>query len=331
MEKAAGRNPPPPNAAHSTEAVHGRDTKLMRMKTSWPKGEDLFYAVMAKLVRSLPISWASWLGGELGALQGRKALKDTNLYVSRLRANIARFSGVTDPAELDRRVIAFCRLTGRIYAEIPNLQRLYAAGRVEVVGEENLVADGKPRIILGSHVANWEMIGAAGYLVKGLSVLYSPIGNAFCRDIVLAARLAWPNSNVEMIRRSPSAALQLHRALKTGRNLVILVDEIGEGYVRGPSLGRSLPYAGNRWLAARLAARNDVNLVPVFVECLGFARYRVVVQSPLERPNGMGGATLERHLADQIDRRLEAWVLPRIETWHCLPNFDPEVAAPTDT
>jgi lauroyl/myristoyl acyltransferase len=299
------------------------------MKTSWPKGEELFDAVMVKLVRSLPISWASWLGGELGALQGRKALKGANLSVLRLRANIARFSGVTDPAELDQRVIAFCRLTGRIYAEIPNLQRLYAAGRVEVVGEENLVAAGKPCIIVGSHVANWEMLGAVAYRVNGLSVLYSPIRNAFRLDIVLAARLAWPD--VEMIPKSPAVALRLDRALKKGRNLVILVDEIGLGYVRGPSLGRSLPYAGNRWLAARLAARNDVNLVPVFVECLGFARYRVVVQSPLERPNGMGGATLERHLADQIDRRLEAWVLPRIETWHCLPNFDPEVAAPTDT
>jgi lauroyl/myristoyl acyltransferase len=299
------------------------------MKTSWPKGEELFDAVMVKLVRSLPISWASWLGGELGALQGRKALKGANLSVLRLRANIARFSGVTDPAELDQRVIAFCRLTGRIYAEIPNLQRLYAAGRVEVVGEENLVAAGKPCIIVGSHVANWEMLGAVAYRVNGLSVLYSPIRNAFRLDIVLAARLAWPD--VEMIPKSPAVALRLDRALKKGRNLVILVDEIGLGYVRGPSLGRSLPYAGNRWLAARLAARNDVNLVPVFVECLGFARYRVVVQSPLERPNGMGGATLERHLADQIDRRLEAWVLPRIETWHCLPNFNPEVAAPTDT
>lgn len=329
VRKKAGGNPSPPNNVRSAGAAHGCVTKPIRMKTSWPKGEELFDAVMVKLVRSLPISWASWLGGELGALQGRKALKGANLSVLRLRANIARFSGVTDPAELDQRVIAFCRLTGRIYAEIPNLQRLYAAGRVEVVGEENLVAAGKPCIIVGSHVANWEMLGAVAYRVNGLSVLYSPIRNAFRLDIVLAARLAWPD--VEMIPKSPAVALRLDRALKKGRNLVILVDEIGLGYVRGPSLGRSLPYAGNRWLAARLAARNDVNLVPVFVECLGFARYRVVVQSPLERPNGMGGATLERHLADQIDRRLEAWVLPRIETWHCLPNFDPEVAAPTDT
>jgi len=329
VRKKAGGNPSPPNNVRSAGAAHGCVTKPIRMKTSWPKGEELFDAVMVKLVRSLPISWASWLGGELGALQGRKALKGANLSVLRLRANIARFSGVTDPAELDQRVIAFCRLTGRIYAEIPNLQRLYAAGRVEVVGEENLVAAGKPCIIVGSHVANWEMLGAVAYRVNGLSVLYSPIRNAFRLDIVLAARLAWPD--VEMIPKSPAVALRLDRALKKGRNLVILVDEIGLGYVRGPSLGRSLPYAGNRWLAARLAARNDVNLVPVFVECLGFARYRVVVQSPLERPNGMGGATLERHLADQIDRRLEAWVLPRIETWHCLPNFNPEVAAPTDT
>lgn len=302
----------------------------MRMKLSLPKSEDFFDAVMVKLIRCLPIPWASWLGGAVGALRGRKALKDANPGAARLRANITRFSGVTDPAELDRRVIAFYRLTGRIYAEIPNLQRLYAAGRVEVVGEENLVAAGKPCILLGCHVANWEMIGAVAHRVNSLSVLYAPIRNAFHGEVVLAARLAWPDVDVEMIPKSPAAALRLNRALKKGRSLIILVDEIALGYIRGPSLGRSLPYAGNRRLAARLAVRNDINLVPVFVECVGFARYRVVIQSHVERPNGMIGETLERHLADQIDQRLEAWVRPRIETWHCLPNFDPELAAPPD-
>ena len=44
-----------------------------------PKTEELFEAFMVKLLRRLPITWASWLGGEMGAIQGRVALKGTSL------------------------------------------------------------------------------------------------------------------------------------------------------------------------------------------------------------------------------------------------------------
>jgi lauroyl/myristoyl acyltransferase len=296
------------------------------MKRSWPKAGEFFDAISVKLVRRLPLPLACWLGGEKGAIEGRRALKKADLSVTRLRDNIARFSGATDPAELDRRVIEFHRLMGRIYAEIPNMQRLYASGCVEMVGHEHLVTAGKPCIIVSAHIANWEMVLAVAHYSKGLSMLFAPLRNAFHLAIVHAARVAWPD--VTMIPRSQIAALKIDRALKKGRNVLIFVDEIRQGYVWGPTLGRAMPDDCNRWLAARLAVRNDINLVPVFVECLGLARYRVVVQSPLERPNGMGGETLARHFADQIDQRLEAWLRPRIETWFCLPSFDPEVSAP---
>jgi Kdo2-lipid IVA lauroyltransferase/acyltransferase len=296
------------------------------MKRSWPKAGEFFDAISVKLVRRLPLPLACWLGGEKGAIEGRRALKKADLSVTRLRDNIARFSGATDPAELDRRVIEFYRLMGRIYAEIPNMQRLYASGCVEMVGQEHLVTAGKPCIIVSAHIANWEMGLAVAHYSTGVSALFVPLRNAFQQSIVHAARVAWPD--LEMIPTSPVATLKMDRALKKGRNVALLVDEIHRGFVRGPSLGRAMPYAGNRWIAAQLAVRNEINIVPAFVECLGLARYRVVVQSPLERPNGMGGETLARHFADQIDQRLEAWLRPRIETWFCLPSFDPEVSAP---
>jgi lauroyl/myristoyl acyltransferase len=296
---------------------------------------ELFEALMVKLLRHLPITWASWLGGEVGAIQGRVALKGTSLWVQRLRRNITHFSGVTDPDELDRRVIAFTRRIGSFYAEYPNLQRLYASGRVELVGGEHLDAAGRPFILLGCHIANWELIGALARRWGGSAVLYLPLGDGIREKIALQARKAWPD--LELIPASPNAmlgidaVLRLDRAVNEGKNLAIFVDEERHGYVWSPSLGRSLPYAGNRWIAARLAARHNMNIVPAFVERLGLARYRIVVQPALERPQDTTSQqALAWYLADQINERVEAWVRPRIENWYWLPYFESDLPCPMD-
>ncbi len=293
-----------------------------------PKTEELFEAFMVQLLRRLPITWASWLGGEIGAMRGRSALKGTSLWVQRLRRNIAHFSGITDPAELDRRVIAFTRRIGSFYAEYSNLQRLYASGRVEVVGGEHLDAAGRPFILVSCHVANWEYVCTLAYKYADWTALYLPLGGGIREKSVLDARKAWPG--LEFIPASPSAARQLDRTLQQGRGLLIYIDEEKEEYVWGPSLGRTLPYAGNRWLAARLAVRHGVNILPAFVEYLGPAKYRVVVQPALERPEGMAGEALARNLADQIDARSEAWIRPRIENWYWLPYFEADAPRPIE-
>lgn len=293
-----------------------------------PKRVELFEALMVKLLRHLPITWASWLGGEMGAIQGRVALKGTSLWVQRLRRNIAHFSGITSPTELDQRVIAFIRRIGQHYAEYSNLRRLYASGRVEVIGEEHLNTAGTPFILVGCHIANWEYVGVLSYKHADWKALYLPLGNGFREKLVLKARKAWPG--LEFIPASALAARQLDRTLQQGKGLLIYIDEEREGYVSGPSLGRTLAYAGNRWLAARLAVRHDVNIIPVFVEYLGLAKYRVVVQPALERPAGMKDEALARHLADQIDARSEEWVRPRIENWYWLPYFDADAPSPIE-
>ena len=165
-------------------------------------------------------------------------------------------------------------------------------------------------------------------------MLYLPLGGGIREKIALQARKAWPD--LELIPASPNAmlgidaVLRLDRAVNEGKNLAIFVDEERHGYVWSPSLGRSLPYAGNRWIAARLAARHNINIVPAFVERLGLARYRIVVQPALERPQCTTSQALARYLADQIDERVEAWVRPRIENWYWLPYFESDLPCPMD-
>lgn len=302
------------------------------MKSQKLSREEKFEWVMVRLFRLIPMTWASWIAGEMGARRGRAAIKADRLWVQRLRANLTRFCGVEDPAELDRRVIAFTRRLGRSYAEYAFLQRLFASGRVEMLGGENLDAAGKPFILVGCHIGNWELIGGLAQKWGGSAVLYLPLASRVREDLARDVREAWPD--IELIPASPDAMLgidavmRLDRALAQGKNLAIFIDEERQGYVWAPSLGRKLPYAGNRWLAARLAARHSVPLVPAFVETLGLGKHRIVIQPKLEAPAELTGEALSRHFADQLDARLEAWIRPRIETWYWLPYFDPDVSCP---
>jgi lauroyl/myristoyl acyltransferase len=296
--------------------------------------EELFEALMVRLLRRMPITWASWLGGEIGAMRGRAALKSTSLWVQRLRRNIGKFSGITDPVEIDRRVIRFTRNIGRLYAEYPNLPRLFASGRVEIVGEEHLNDAKEPGILLCCHVGNWELVAALAQRWGGATIPYLPLGGGLRERIALEARRSWPD--LELIPASNDAmtgieaVMRLNQAARHGKTLAIFVDEERQNYIWAPSLGRTLPYAGNRWLAARLAVRHRRKIGPIFVEPLGLARYRIVIQPPLDQPDGMEGEALSRHLADQIDERVEAWVRPRIENWYWLPYFEPDLPCPID-
>ena len=102
------------------------------------------------------------------------------------------------------------------------------------------------------------------------------------------------------------------------------------GSAASPAIGHGTTPKTAPALAARLAARHNINIVPAFVERLGLARYRIVVQPALERPQDTTSQALARYLADQIDERVEAWVRPRIENWYWLPYFESDLPCPMD-
>lgn len=126
--------------------------------------------------------------------------------------------------------------------------------------------------------------------------------------------------DLELVPASPRAAFQINRALACKKNLLLYVDEEKGGYVWAPSLGRELPYAGNRWMAARLAVRHEIDIVPVYVEQVAEARYRIVIEAKLQRGGGTE-TSRARSLADQLEQRLDEWIRARLEQWYWLPSL----------
>ncbi len=284
---------------------------------------------MAAVMRHLPVTWTSAIGGYFGAREGRRAMAAGRQWVARLHRNIERFSGVADAAERERRIVAYTRRIGRIYAEYTVLQRLVAEDRVEVVGREHLGGLSRPAIIASCHLAHWELAGYVMTLIDGANcALYAPPDNPIRHRLAVRARIGWqPNPKPELVAASPSAMRQLTRAIGQGRNLLMYVDEERDGTIWGPSLGRPLPYAGNRWLTARLAVRHSADIVPVHVEATGNARYRIVI-APKLAPGEGDADTRSRALADQLDACFDAWIRAQPEHWYWLTRFERDAPLP---
>jgi lauroyl/myristoyl acyltransferase len=287
---------------------------------------DLWLSV---LLRHLPVSWVSAIGAYGGARFGRRGLAGGRLWVERLRRNIERFSGISDPEEVDRRVVEFTRRIGRVYTEITVLQRLVAQGRVELVGREHLQGLSRPALIATCHLGNWELAGHIMSLLDGGScVLYAGPDNAIHQRLAARTRLNWQAApRPLLVLPSPTAMRQITRAIASGRNLLMFVDEVWDNYIWAPNLGRNLPEAGNRWLTARLAVRHEMDIVLFHVQCTGPARYRILIAPKLVPGDGDVKARV-RALAGQMDQYFDACIRAHPEQWLYLRLFEHERPAP---
>ncbi len=282
---------------------------------------------LSLLLRHLPVAWTSAIGGYFGALQGRKAIAAGRKWVKRLDGNIERFSGVADAAVRERRIIAYTRRIGRIYAEFTVLQRIVKEGRLEVVGAEHLCGFSRPVIFASAHLANWELVLHVLTLMdQPASVLYAPPENPIRHRLAVQARAGW-RRELELVPASPSAMRRITNAIGQGRNLLMYVDEEKDGYIWAPGLGRQLPYAGNRWLTARLAVRYNADIIPIHIEAAGHARYRMIVQPKLAAGEG-DAETRARTLADQMEQHLDAWIRAQPEQWYWLSLLDMDKRLP---
>lgn len=292
------------------------------------RANTLFERCVALLLTRLPIPWAVRLGGLLGARHGRAAIAADRAWVRRLRRNLERWRGPAEPAELDRQVLAFCRRIGQVYAEIPLLPRLCAAGRVELVGREHLAAAPRPLILAGCHGGNWELIGrVVAELGEPICALYLPLASPVRDRLARRIRAGW-TPQMTLIPASPRAMRQIVGEVSRGRHLVLFVDEEKDGHVWAPAFGRQLPDTGNRWFAARLAVQHGMAIVPVFVERTGLARYRVVIEPALLPQAALAAPQQVRSLAGALDARVEAWLQPRLDQWLWLPYFEPDRPLP---
>ncbi len=259
--------------------------------------------------RILPVDWASALGGLLGRTigphmgQSRKAAR-----------NLARALPENSPEQNRRIIRGMWDNLGRVVAEYPHLPRICArleGGRVEIEGLEIIRAlntDGKPGILFGAHLANWEVQPfIARHTGLELGLIYRAPNNEWVDGLLRRLR-----DTPLLFRKGQEGAKALFSLLRRGGHAAMLVDQKMNDGIPIPFFGRDAMTAP---AIAQFAVRLGAVLVPVRTERLKGARFRITVFPPLELPATGDRTADERAIMVSINAIVEDWVRERPEQW----------------
>lgn len=277
-------------------------------------------ALLFGLFRALPLDAASALGGALARSIGPR------LGVSkRAQTNLRRAMPELGEAELGRIVRDMWDNLGRVVAEYPHLSEfeVYApGGRVALVGADDIVANRSPErsyIFFSAHFGNWEIATLAatqaGFEIAGI---YRAANNPFVDRLVNEARSV---SGSEFLPKGTVAARRAVAAIRDGRHLCMLVDQKMNDGIAVPFFGRNAMTAP---ALARLALRFDCIVVPVHVERRDGARFRILVDPPIELPRSGNAQADTLALMTQVNAAVERWIRQRPGQWFWLHRRWPD-------
>ena len=297
---------------------------------------SLLWRVEASLVHLLSIACrlmspdtASRLGARLARRVG-PGLDKTRLIRRNLKIAFPELSA----DETDELVRNIWSNLGSIVAEYPHLRTICdtrAEERLEIVMQEPLEVfkqTGKPAVFVTAHLGNWE-IGAAtiAHLGVPLTVVYTALQNPHMDRLLAEARDTLGFRAVER----ESAARELLRRLKHGTSVGLLVDQRVDS-------GEPTLFFGKEMLTAttpaQLALRFNCDLIPVQVQRLEGARFRVTFHKPItaDDPNATPAEQIN-NITLNINKLFESWIRERPHEWMCTKRRwpkDPNRGHPDD-
>ncbi len=282
--------------------------------------QGLSARLLFALFAALPIERASALGGFLARAIGPHLGASKRAVVNLRRAMPA----LAEP-EISRIVSGMWDNLGRVVAEYPHLHEINVfapGGRVETIGVEPILADrapGRPFIFFSAHYGNWE-IAALAADQAGLDVaqIYRAANNPIVDRLIRRAR---GERGGELIPKGTAGARAAIAALRSGRNLTLLVDQKMNDGIAVPFFGRDAMTAP----ALALFARHfDCVVVPVRVERIGRVRFRLICETPLPVPKTGDAQADVLALMTAVNATVERWVRDRPDHWFWLHRRWPE-------
>jgi len=265
------------------------------------------------LARLLPADTASAAGHWIMAMLGPRLDKTRHM-----QRNLKIAFPEIGAAETSRLIRAMWGNLGSVLAEYPHLGRICRSGpgqRLDCVIEgdpEVFRKTGKPAVFVTAHLANWEL--AAGAVVQQgvpLSVVYTKMQNPWMDRLLFRAREALGCGLVER----DNAARELLRCLKKGTSIGLLVDQRVDA-------GEPVPFFGRDMLTsitpAQLALRFDCELIPVQIQRLHGARFRVTFHQPVVADDeNAENAEKILQMTRKINTLFDSWIRERPHEWMC--------------
>lgn len=291
----------------------------------WRRGKFLLEALglllAVGILRLFSPEGASNLGGFLGRTIGPRLG-----ITRRARQNLRlAFPEKTSP-EIETIVRGMWDNLGRVAAEYPHLGRITAADseRIELVNVDAVKAlrNGPTAgILVSAHLANWEVLPvvAARNGVDLTGVVREP-NNPYVRPLLDRLRGIAGGARADKGARGARRAVEV---LRDNRVLGLLIDQ-------KMNTGIPLPFFGVEAMTlitpAQLALRFRCPLVPIRIERLGPARFRIEVQPPLVLPETADRDAAVVQIMTELNRILEDWIRERPEQWLWLHRRWPDSA-----
>jgi KDO2-lipid IV(A) lauroyltransferase len=276
-------------------------------------------AFVLKILGLLSLDRASALGGTLARTIGPR------LGISkRARMNLRAALPELDAARVEAIIRGMWDNLGRVAFEYPHLAAIevFAGdGRVEVAGIEHLetaLAARRRVILFSGHLGNWEVAAlAGGQYGLDIAQIYRAANNPLI-DAMLA-RLRGELG--ELIPKGAVASRRAVAALRRGGHLSLLVDQKLNDGIAVPFFGRDAMTAP---ALATLALRFDCDVLPVRIERLAGAHFRLTVHPRLALPQTGDRDADTLALMTAVNRTLEAWIRERPEQWFWLHRRWPD-------
>jgi KDO2-lipid IV(A) lauroyltransferase len=282
---------------------------------------QLFWAICAILEPPTASAFGRWFLKAIGRFVGKAAPIQRNLMLA--------FPALGEGAReaLLREVWGNA---GAVLGEYPHFKAICHddfEGHFEFVEKWNLDdyrAGKRHGVFVSAHVGNWELCAAAaGRQGIPITVIYAPSRNPFIDRMLRRRREALGCRLVSL----EEGARPLIRELSEGRSVGLVVDTRDDD-------GVPIPFFGLDKLTtvapARLALRFGCDLIPVRIERLGDARFRLTVYEPV-RPDPALGSDKDRaiQMMREVNRLFERWIRERPQQWLCTKRAWPREIEPT--
>ncbi len=201
------------------------------------------------------------------------------------------------------------------YAVLPRLARESIAGTAEHIIVEGyeavaaLTAQGKPAILFGAHLGNWETVPPAlARTVKPMTIVYRPPNNPLVDKLIGDIRGGY---TAGMAAKGSSGTRQLVKAMNDGALVFMVVDQKNNTGMEIPFFGRGA-FTGPG--VVRIAMRFNCPVFPVRTERLDGAKFKVTIEAPWTFPPD-GSDDDVRAALTRINQRLEDWIRARPGQW----------------
>ena len=264
------------------------------------------------LFRILPVDAASALGGSIARTIGPRLPMSRHAV-----ANLRRAFPDLAPDQIAHIVRGVWDTVGRTFAEYPHLDAIAKdagtpGARVAVEGRDALAAvrAGGAALLFSAHLANWEVFAPA---LAALGVPYAQVyrdpNNPYVSWLARQVRRLSPE---DMVPKGPEGARLALAVLGCGGRLGMLVDQTMNDGIAVPFFGREAMTAP---ALARFALRFRCPVVPVRLERLGGARFRVTFYPPLPVADTGDRAADVAAIMARVNRVIEGWIRERPGEW----------------